>query len=78
MNQRLFDAPPPGHFVPVVNLIYNGRFVHAGTPMPLAELSKLPENLKKPEYILKHNSSKASAPADPDVPPSNLSNRHAV
>ena len=56
MNSRhTFDPPPPGCFCLAVNMISKGRFLHAGVPMPLSELETIPPNLRKPEFIIRHD-----------------------
>lgn len=55
MNNGIFENPPPGHFCLATNMIFSGRFWFAGQPMPLAMLKEIPEVLRKPKNILKHD-----------------------
>ena len=63
-NRHAFAPPPPGHFCLAVNMIAKGRFLHAGVMMPLAELSAIPPNLRKPEFIIRHNPNLDPEPDD--------------
>ena len=55
MNETAFPPPPPGMFVATVSMIHSGRCFHAGEPMRLSELSKIPVNLRKPRYLKFHD-----------------------
>ena len=64
MNTRhAFDPPPPGCFCLAVNMIAGGKFLNAGQPMPLAQLSEIPANLRKEKYIIRHS----NAEPEPEV-----------
>ena len=68
-NQNVIDAPiPRGHFALAVNMIANGKFYHAGVPMPLAELAAIPPNLRKREFIIRHS----NLEPEPDDAPRSL------
>ena len=64
MNETAYPPPPPGHFLATVSMIHSGRFFHAGQPMPLSELEKIPSNLRKPRYLKFHDSRTASFNGD--------------
>ena len=51
-----------------VNMIANGKFYHAGVPMPLAELAAIPPNLRKREFIIRHS----NLEPEPDDAPRSL------
>ena len=68
-DQNVFPAPPAGHFITVVSMIYGGCFQPAGQPTPLSELQKIPRNLRKPRYLLF---------PDPHAKPSNGDARNLI
>jgi len=65
MNETAFDPPPAGMFTTTVSMIFDGRFQHAGQPLPLSELSKIPATLRKQRYLLFPNSKAKPANDDP-------------
>jgi len=70
MNETAYPSPPAGHFPTTVSMIHSGRFFHAGEPMPLSELSKIPANLRKARYLL--FSDPHAKPSNGDARPPNL------
>jgi hypothetical protein len=70
MNESAYSPPPAGHFLTTVSMIHSGRFFHAGQPMPLSELQKIPANLRKKRYLLFPDPD--AKPANGDDAPQNL------